>query len=257
MKGFVPPVNEQERVVQKRVADAVKAVCHTGMSKHTGFLNSREIELAQAELNRQRWEYCSFEGGYAEAERRVLSVFEPGAKEQVVPIETIYVRVQGKNGAEGLTHRDYLGALLGCGVKRDCIGDILPDAQGALVYLLPQVLPYIEQQLNAVGRQEVAVERQQLPRVQQAPPAREAKTASVASLRLDAVLAAMLNLSRTQAAGMIQRELVQINHLPVSTLHHSIDAGDVFSIRGVGKYKLSSVGGKSRKNRIFIEYLQY
>lgn len=81
MKGFVPPVNEQERVVQKRVADAVKAVCHTGMSKHTGFLNSREIELAQAELNRQRWEYCSFEGGYTEAERRVLSVFEPGAKE--------------------------------------------------------------------------------------------------------------------------------------------------------------------------------
>ncbi len=256
MRGYVPPVNEQERMLQRKVADAIKAVCHTGVPKYIGFLNTREAELAQAEMNRQRWTDARFYGGVPNAERQMLCIYE---KEEAFafPIERVFIRLAPGQQGQGLTHRDYLGALLGCGVKRDCIGDIQLSQEGAVTYIHSKMLPYLEQNLTSVGRCAAGIQLDCEEAVQEIAPDRAVKRASVASLRLDAVLAAMLQQSRSDAAALIHKEVVQINHLAVQSLHHPVYEGDVFSIRGIGKYKLEAIGGQSRKNRTFIEFLQY
>ena len=256
MRGYVPPVNEQERMLQRKVADAIKAVCHTGMPKYIGFLNTRETELAKAEINRQKWAGVRFEGGRPQAERLMLCVFEQDS-EIAFPMEEVFIRLSPGQPGQTLTHRDYLGALLGCGVKRERIGDIHLIEDGAVTFLHSKMTPYLQQNLTSVGRCTASIQLGNKVELPQQEPEKTLKRASVASLRLDAVLAAMLQVSRGDATSLINKDVVQINHLAVQSLHHSVYEGDVFSIRGVGKYKLETIGGQSRKNRTFIEFLQY
>ena len=87
--------------------------------------------------------------------------------------------------------------------------------------------------------------------------ARRIQTASLASLRLDAALAAMLHCSREEAAQLVRTGKVQANHLEMTSPHAAIYEGDIFTIRGKGRFQLESIGGKSRRDRIFIQYYQY
>ena len=79
----------------------------------------------------------------------------------------------------------------------------------------------------------------------------------MSSLRLDAVLAAMLHCSRGMAAELIAAGRVEINHLPASSAHAPVYEGDVFTIRGKGRFGLAALPGKGRKDRFIIEYFQY
>lgn len=255
----MPPVNEQEKLVGRKVADAVKAVSHSGLPRYLGFFNLREAELALAECKRSKWREYVFYGGFEGAERTLLCLYNPNdaaaALPQNYPLAALKITpANAENTA--LTHRDYLGAILGAGVKRECIGDIVTDAGGATVVLQPAMLPFLLQQLTRIGRVSVALQKCELPagtRQTQGLP----KMASVSSLRADAVLAAMLHINRAQAAQLIEKGTIQINHLVVQSRHYSVCEGDIFSVRGTGKFCLSKVGGKSKKDRTFVEFVMY
>ena len=85
----------------------------------------------------------------------------------------------------------------------------------------------------------------------------EKQRATVASLRADSVLAAMLHLSRSEAARLIAAHAVSVNHVEISSPHFEVNEADVFSVKGKGKYKLCGIEGKSRKDRLFISFLPY
>ena len=86
---------------------------------------------------------------------------------------------------------------------------------------------------------------------------RRLQTATVSSLRLDAVLAAMLRCSRGMAAELVAAGRVEINHLPVSSAHAPVYESDVFTVRGKGRFRLTALPGKSKKDRQIIEFFQY
>ena len=90
-----------------------------------------------------------------------------------------------------------------------------------------------------------------------AAPERTLRQATVPSLRADAVLGAMMNTSRALAAGAIAAGRVEINHLPLRSAHEPVYENDLFTVRGAGRWRLQAVGGKSRKDRIFITFFQY
>ena len=86
---------------------------------------------------------------------------------------------------------------------------------------------------------------------------RTPQTATVSSLRLDAVLAAMLRCSRGMAAELVTAGRVEINHLPAESVHAPVYEDDVFTVRGKGRFQLTALPGKSKKDRLIIEYFQY
>lgn len=240
-------------MLKRHVLDTAKAVLATGQPRYTGFLNEREAGLAVAALNKAANCTGTFFGGYEGAERQMLCVFESNCGESpAFPIAVLAVTVPNQQ----LTHRDYLGAVLGLGLQRSCIGDILPNEAGAVMYVQASIAEYIITGLQQVGRGNAAVQYCNAPQ----PPKQQATVqvqASVASLRVDAVLAAMLHISRKDAEALVAKGLLQINHMQVTSRHYQVQAGDNFSVRGTGKYSLVSIGGTSRKNRTFITYTQY
>lgn len=253
-RGYLPPVDDEEKLFFRRVKELADGARRSGVPRRTAFLSDRQQALAYAALCAAGCDGYHFDGGYPEAERKILFLHGDRGKSDAPPFGCLFVEAMGRQGA--LTHRDYLGAFLALGVKRECIGDILPCEAGAYVFLLDTVSPLLREELSSVGRCTVRVREaraDELPVQEQRP----LRRASVASLRLDALLAAMLHVSRAEAAGLVRSGAVEINHVPTASVHAEVYEDDTFSIRGFGKYHLSEIGSQSRKGRIFVSYFEY
>ncbi len=256
-RGYAPPQNDQERLLQRRTEDLCRIAQNRGIARYSGFLSDREQLLAQAALDRLGCDWGFFEGGWPGAERKLLCL-EPAGASGDPPICCVILCCAVQPG-QAPAHKDYLGSLLGLGLERECVGDILLDPARpgtAYAFLLERAAALACAELVSVGRFSARAEMFQGP-VPVEPPQRELKTVTVASLRADAVLAAMLHVSRGQAEELIRGGRVEICHLPISSGHAPVYEGDIFTVRGIGRFKLESLGGKSRKDRLFIQYFQY
>lgn len=253
MKPYYPAANKDERLLQRRVADAVNAARQKGACHFLGFFSDRQQELARAELHRQNWNLFAFSGGNEGAERMMLCVFADD-EQAVFPIAPLQMSFCGAGRA--LTHRDYLGAVLALGVAREGVGDIQAGHEGAVLYVQDKLVPFLCDNLIQVGSRLVKtfVAQSGEPAVPYAP---EPGGASVASLRLDAVLAAVLRQNRKEAAMRIARQEVQVNHRVVTAGHLPLQEGDLLSVRGEGRFRLTAANQRSKKNRVLIEFLKY
>ena len=238
-----------------RVQELCQTAGNRGIPRHTGFLSDREQALAQAAVNRAGCTFARFWGGWPGAERRVLCLEPPDAwrEEPVTP-----VCVAWAPGADAPQHRDVLGAVLGLGLERAAVGDVLLQPNAAWVFVLADKAGLIARELLSAGHCPVTARvcAEPPPEVL-CPPERALRQATVPALRADAVLAAMLRAPRSRAAQLIAAGRVQVGHVPLRTGHEPVFAGDIFTVSGLGRYQLQDIGGKSRKDRVFITYFQY
>ena len=192
-----------------------------------------------------------FFGGRPECERQaVFFLPEYLEAEDLDTGETICaMHLTAAFGSPG--HRDYMGAILGMGVGREWVGDIWVKDQEAWAFCMKSVLRHLLS-IDKVGR--YGVKAEELPPDRVPAPERKVqeKSFSVQSLRLDAVVGGMFNLSRTEAARQISAGNVSLNYLQSDKTDCAIHEGDVVSLRGAGKGCVSSLGGTSRKGRLFV-----
>ena len=254
-RGFQPPQNEKEKHFVRRVEELCGIAQKRNIARYSTFLSSREQTLAKVALNRCNCEEYRFAGGYPQAERKILCI-EPLYTYAELPI--CCIKIENLN-REKIQHRDYLGAILGLGLERECLGDIFineeePDI--AYLFALQHVAPVICDELVSVGRCTVKADMfyGDIPFKE---PDRTIRTVTVPSLRADAVLAAMLQCSRAQAVELLRAGKVEVNHVTFTSPHAAIYEDDLFTIRGKGRYRLQALGGKSRKDRLFIQFFQY
>ena len=261
VRGFVPARNDEERYLMRHIEDLADAAFSRGIARYSAFLSDREQDLARAALGRAGvWDGWRFDGGWPEAERRVLCL-EPEYSYGECPVRCVQLQCRVLPGAALPAHKDYLGSLMGLELRREALGDIVlpPEEPGAAyLFALEPAAALICQELRSVGRTEVTAQQLALDEVPEfAQAERRLQTATVSSLRLDAVLAAMLRCSRGMAAELVAAGRVEINHLPVSSAHAPVYESDVFTVRGKGRFRLTALPGKSKKDRQIIEFFQY
>jgi len=161
------------------------------------------------------------------------------------------VRVDAHFGAPG--HRDYLGAMLGLGLSRESLGDLRIFGETAYVFCLPAVQQVLLDELRKVGRVSVTVAPCALSDVPAAIQTVRAVSFTVKSLRFDAVLGATFGMSRTAAADAVREGAASLNYAVCLHTDAPVREGDVLSLRGHGKARLKAVGGRSKKDRLFVE----
>lgn len=226
---------------------------------YTGFLDLRQRSLAErlwGTLSRGNADVrCRFFGGYEEAERTIALFLPDYAEEDAAPLTVI--RAAAPAAGRRLTHRDYLGSLTGLGIRREMIGDILVNDSGADIIVLEEIRDFLLYHYDKAGRTSLSLEALSLDqlRVPHLPTAELKDT--VASLRLDNVIACAFSLSRAKAAEAVRAGLVFVNSMQAEKVDSPVKEGDKLVLRGKGKAYLKEVGGKTRKDRIFITIQKY
>lgn len=240
----------------KRAEDLRERCERTGSVTLTGFLSP--AERYQLENWAKYRTDCTllFHGGQADCERSV-GFFLPDYLEREDFDAADYIRairLTARFGSPG--HRDYMGAVLGMGVGREWVGDIRVEGEQAWLFCLPSVLRHLLS-IDKVGRwgvkaEEIALDELPAPQRQV-----QEKSFSVQSMRLDAVVGGLFNLSRTEAARQITAGNVSLNYEEALKTDHPVREGDILSLRGAGKGRITGTGGNSRKGRLFVYAERY
>ena len=251
----------EERVLLARALDKLELAQNRGVPAHTPFLSPGE-QASLADLL-AAWGHPRhlFWGGYPDAERRVCAFLPDWQEEDGLlsdpegPLAALEARFPPE---AGLGHRDILGSLMGLGNTREKPGDILLPGPGVCqVVVLRDALPILLSQWEGAGRWKVSLEAIPLDRL--APKPAQVKTIrdTVATPRLDAVLAAGFSLSRSKAAGYISAGKVAVNHRECLKSDKLVEEGDVLTCRGLGKCVVKEVPGQSKKGRTMLVLERY
>ena len=247
----------EDRLLLARVLDKYEQCQRKNIPAATPFLSPREQAMAQSLLAAAgvRDGFLS-DGGYQEAERKIL-VFLPDWADAPPEEELAFLRASFRGPDSSLTHRDILGSLMGLGVERDRLGDILVSPHSADIIAAPSLRDFFLREWTEAGRvkltvAEIAREELLLPQVQV-----KVLRDTVSSLRLDAVAAAAFSVSRGKAAELIAAGRVNLDHVPCLKPDKPVAEGAVLTARGFGKAKLKEVGGLSKKGRTGITIERY
>lgn len=163
------------------------------------------------------------------------------------PIDVL--KVEGNFKFEQLEHRDYLGAILSLGIKREKIGDINVFDDGAEVYVLKELSDYIMMRLTQIKHTGVKVKKIPLEEAREKQIKFKELNINIASLRLDAVVAELIGVSRNKASELIRNEKVKLNFKITKEVDKKVEQNSLISIKGYGRYQLGECLGTTRNGR--------
>ena len=235
-----------------RVDDTADIAERSGRCKYLGFLSPEQAVAAQRHLKNRSVKF-GFYGGYDGADRVMLGCFPDWAEGDEYPVTAVTFKYRK---GDTLAHRDFLGSLMGLGLTREAVGDILVGEGKTVAFLSEDIADYVIKQISKIGRVGVTVtlgaggglpERGTLADFSD----------TVASARLDCIVAALGNFSRGVANEKIVGGFVSVNSFTVEKITHTVNEGDIITVRGKGKFIITSLDGRTRKNRVVLNYKKY
>jgi len=238
----------EDEQLKNRLEELAVRSARRGRPMATVFLTPPEAKLAEG-IARKAGVEAVFSAGYPGGERQVCC-FCPEDEEAVFPIQC--ARIDWPSKAQAPTHRDLLGALMALGMERAMMGDLLVWSDHGLLFGLPQLFRLALDGLCQAGNTQVTLTLlEEVPAVEPPGDFEEVRD-TVASLRLDSVLASGMRTSRGKTLDWIAQGRVMVNHEPVQHQDHKLQPGDLISIRGFGRLKIVQVGQPTRKDRLPI-----
>jgi len=249
---------EDKLLISKVIDKALKAEREYTVT-YTNFLDPRQKALIKKHLIGELDVKSEFNGGYSGAEREV-AIFAPEflSLDDESFYSDILKAVSVKTaGDSGLTHRDFLGSLMGLGIKREKIGDIIVNEDTCKIVVLNEIAEYIALNLDKVGKVKVKAEITDISNVSTPNAKFKEINTTVASLRLDAITSAGFGISRTKALDYIKGEKVSINWETVSSPAKEVKEGDIISFKGKGRAVLEKIGSETKKGRITVTLKKY
>lgn len=246
---------DEDKVLISRIIDVFSATTEKNIIRNTVFLNGHEINLAKKVASHFNVPY-GFYGGYDEAERRILVCYPDFLypENDDIPIRVIKACTKNKSR---LSHRDYMGAVLNLGIKREKIGDIVVCEDCGYIFCMDDISEYIILQVEKIGNCGVVLTISDFQNVDIPPKQFKEITDSVSSVRLDTLVSSATGLSRNEASNLIQKGGVSVNWEIKDKNDFRPEEGDMLSIHGFGRVLLYKIEGNSKKGRTFITLRRY
>jgi RNA-binding protein YlmH len=247
--------NSENKILISKVLDKAEKAIDAGITVYTEFLDPYQQKSIESILSKENELKLSFFSGYSCGER-AIAVLGPqdGTDDFNPPLNLLQITLKSRSS---LTHRDFLGSLMGLGIKREKIGDIIVKEEMCSVVVMQDIAEYISINLSKVGNTEVHVEVKSLENlIVPEPKVKEIKT-TIASLRLDSVASAGYGMSRSKMVEFIKAEKVSLNWEVTNNASKQVKEGDTISIRGKGRVLVKEVGGTTKKGRTGIILEKY
>lgn len=249
-------MDAQEKLLVSKAEDLFDLCDKYAQPRFSGFLDGAE----QATIFDNVVFPCDYNvlffGGFPDAEKKIMGVFPQWTEPDTDEFPISCLKVEG-GFTKKLTHRDYLGTIMSLGLTSQKLGDIVVSDGFAYVLLHSDMAEYVADNLHKIGNQGVTVTV--IEDLSQIQIERQYKTFGTvcASPRLDAVVAAAVNISRAQSATLINGGKIKVNHREITRTAEPVKEGDLLSIRGYGRFLVHSFDGTTRKNRMHITFKQY
>lgn len=247
----------EDKLLLAKLWDKITVGMRRNIMASTGFLSPREQEMARFLFGEQ--EGLHFFGGYAEAERKML-VFLPDYLDESTLISSDSpincLRCSFYLG-DSPSHRDFLGALMGEGISRETVGDICVGQGRCDFFVTREIAPYILQNFTGAGRIKVRLEEIGLMDAQIPEPQTKEIRDTLASVRLDSVISSGFRIGRSLASQYVAAGKVAIDGLPCEKPDKAVAAGAKVSVRGLGKIRLTSINGETKKGRVSVTIHKY
>jgi len=241
-------MEKADKILLATVQDKIDQSYKTCISTNTGFLDVRQRNLVESYCKKIKGLSYKFQGGYEEAER-CICVISPEAEAEEEPL--IALRII-PSGTKTLSHRDYMGSILGLGIKREFVGDILVQPDGADIIILKELADFFVCNYKKAGSTPIKVEIISTNEVKTGEENVEEIRQSVSSFRLDNMISSVFKLSRSNAALAINGGLVYINGQQVIKPDKPLHKGDKLVLRGKGKAILQDILGSTKKDKTVI-----
>ena len=315
VKGYKGKKVNENNLLIKNIEEKYQRFLDYYTLVHTDFLTMEE-QSQLAGFMRQHQSEAFFYGGYSEAERRMLIMLPDyteayekisnlpkdlesndrqaqidhiiteflASDEESGPISVLEVTIPPAEHRT-LGHRDYLGALMGQGIKREKLGDIIilgqdskpntaqgsgqgsthapgassdkPATRGAQIIVASELADYLVQNFTQVGAASISTKKVPISNLRTSEIRTQELSITVSSPRLDNVISGVFNISRTAAKEAITRGLVFVSGVEVNKPDHSLKGGEKLVLRGSGKAIYHGPTGTSRKGKTYITITKY
>ena len=249
-------MNDQD-LCKKRLMDLSRQANRKDIVTFSGFLNLNELHIYHS--NQRVFEATSQAfGGFNGAERQIIA-FIPDALcyEWEYPISYIRIIPKYPKFADVLSHRDILGALMSLGIERSTLGDILCLDQEYILICLSDIAPYIIDNLSQIRHTMVDLSLMEDSSNLSSKIHLEEVMDTIASNRIDCIIAKAFHFSRSESAEILALEKVFVNGLSISNCNHSCEDGAIVSVRGHGRFIFESCNSFSKKGKLRVKFSFY
>lgn len=250
-------MDREEQLLCRRLQELAETSDRRGIPTYSDFLNLNEQSLFWRMQQELFFVDFQLEGLHPMAERKI-ACFRPkgGGAYAQPPLSVVEITPLNVKFSEELTHRDYLGTLLGLGIERRKLGDIFIQEHCAYVICADSLAGFICDELTRVRHTMVSckvVDPEEISFEMKF----QSVSGSVASFRVDALTALAFRVSRSKISDVIEGERVYVNGKLVTSAGTVLKEGDIVSVRGLGRYVFRSEGNQTKKGRYFAELEVY
>ncbi|MEV5025008.1 RNA-binding protein [Paenibacillus sp. LPE1-1-1.1] len=252
-QGIYDHFHPDEKPFVDRAEEWIERSAQQHELKRTDFLDPRQAQILTILANRNTDVNIRLDGGYEQAERKraIIGPDYRNLDDEAVGISVLAVNGPGQAQLE-LDHGDFLGALLGLGIKRDRIGDIHVHEHFCHIVVMDEIADYLNIHLRQVHRISVLTDIIPLSDLKTVVPKLEEMSLSVASMRLDGIASDVYRVSRSKIVDPIRAGRCRVNWKSEEDPSEQLRAGDVVSFKGLGRFKVLEVDGMTKKGRIRV-----
>lgn len=245
------------KIKMYKIVDICNNVIKNHEIKHSEFLNPFELRNAISIVNSDSDLNYSVEGGIEECERAILNVFPYYISNDDIDTSIAALRVDGNFKFSSVSHRDYLGSILGLGIKREKIGDIFVHEDYCQLVVDKDISDFIIFNLKKVGHNSIKVKEISISEL--SPPQIEYENinTTVSSLRLDNIISSIFNISRSKVGNYIEAGLVTVDYEKIERPSFQVKEGSLISVRKKGRFILLEIENVTRKEKIRIKVSKY
>lgn len=247
---------ENRETIARAIDQADRAI-KTWEVAQTDFLSPPELMEVQQAFGRLTDIHLVVWGGYPQAERQRVAIARSELPLDTEQVEVAALDIAGNFLFDPANHRDFLGAILGTGIVRDRVGDILVlGERGAQVIVAPDLVPFLEMSLTQVRSVPVKTRPIPLTELKVQAPRRKELTTVEASLRLDAIASAGFGMSRSKMTDLISGGDVRVNWKEITEASRPVKTGDLIAIRGKGRVEVGEVA-ITKKDRYRVNLVRF